>query len=64
MFLMFLRNRYPFRKMQIGDSFLLKTNEIKPQLRLRQAASQFAKRNGWDFTIRKQEEGVRIWRTK
>lgn len=51
--------KFPFAEMEIGDSFLLpdatSTNAATP-------AYKWAKANGWKFTARKLEKGVRVWR--
>jgi hypothetical protein len=61
------RQRYPFRTMETGYSFFIPADQIADAHRLRSAASHYAKRKGWTFTIRKvQEDGVdgyRCWRT-
>lgn len=51
------RGKYPFRDMQVGDSFVADE-------KARGAAVAFASRvDGVKFAIRKEGEKVRIWRT-
>ena len=53
------RAKYPFRDMEIGDSF------ICPHERVRLAAASHAKRNGVRFTVRKIAGGkFQCWRTE
>jgi hypothetical protein len=52
-------NKYPWRTMEVGDSFLVTTG-----------ANQFTQHGRWseitgyEYTTRKVEGGFRIWRTK
>lgn len=53
--------KYPFPQMKIGESFYVgdtaKTNSV------RYSASYYAIRNkGFKFTVRKEANGVRVWR--
>lgn len=52
--------KYPLRKMAIGDSFivpLVTRDKVYP------AVSYFSKRNPpYKFTIRKTDDGYRVWR--
>ncbi len=54
--------KYPFRDMRIGDSFFVPHTDIRAIPRVRSAASEWARRMGWEFTTRKVEGGLRIWR--
>ena len=60
------RYRYPFRTMEAGNSFFIAADQMTDPHRLRSAASHYAKRKGWAFTIRKVKEadvdGYRCWR--
>jgi hypothetical protein len=56
------RSRYPFAKMQIGDSILFRDPD--EQERVLNAAYSFARRHGWKFVTRQTEDGMRIWRSK
>lgn len=48
---------YPFQCMDVGDSFF-----VVREGRVRQAAHNYGARTGKKFTVRKQENGVRVWR--
>lgn len=54
--------KYPFKDMIIGDSFFVegKSNALLS------IAKYFAKQHklDWKFTVRKEENGTRIWRIK
>ncbi len=47
---------YPWRTMEIGDSFLAPTKSINGQ------ATHAAQRTGRKFTVRKVADGWRVWR--
>jgi hypothetical protein len=53
--------KYPFRAMEVGDSFLVEPREAN---RARSAASKWSKRHrGFRFTSRRMPDGdYRIWR--
>jgi hypothetical protein len=56
--------RYPWRDMQVGDSFFVPRGEISQMSSL---AGVTGKRLGWRFTCRTENygtenEGVRVWR--
>lgn len=53
---------YPFREMEVGDSFFVATTRI--QHSVRRGASATGKRLGKRFTCRKVEGGLRIWRVE
>jgi len=53
------RAKYPFPKMEVGDSFLIAT---ELQNRVAQAAFHYGKRNNVKLTLRKVADGVRVWR--
>lgn len=56
--------KYPWHEMEIGDSFFLK-KDVVPMSRMYSHISQANKRYApKKFTLRKLENGVRIWRTK
>jgi len=51
--------KYPFAKMDIGDSFFASEHPTK----VRPAASWWANRHaGFKFQTRKEGDGVRVWR--
>ena len=59
--------RYPFSKMEVGDSFLVpldgsSTHEV--QSRLAANGGYWAKKLGVKFATRAVDEGVRVWRIK
>jgi len=55
------RQKYPFAKMQVGDSFAVA--DERGARNARAAAGMFARRNeGTAFTCRKTEGGWRLWR--
>lgn len=55
------RTRYPFRKMKVGDSFLVNFNDWD---KVRSASYQWGRRHKKTFTCRRTEEGIRCWRTE
>ena len=54
---------YPFHQMEVGDSFLAKGKKYST---LYSAAFSFVKKhqNGWDFKVRKCDDGCRVWRVQ
>lgn len=57
------RTKYPFWKMQINDSFLVKcVPSSDTQRKISGAASAYAKRYGVKFTTRQDKDGIRVWR--
>ena len=56
------RSRYPFSDMEKGDSILFKDERQASSARV--AAVRFAQRYypDWTFTLRKVENGWRLWR--
>lgn len=62
-------NKYPFRDMGVGDSFLVNIEPgedySRTRKRVESAASGFRRRNpGRKFIIRKEGSAARIWRIK
>lgn len=60
------QNKYPFKKMKIGESFLV-DNKYSRELMCKYAnAGRVWKnktgRKDWQFTTRRTTEGIRIWR--
>ena len=55
---------YPFAMMQIRDSFLCDSTikGFAQAQRVRSAASQYGRRNKKKFTVRKTDQGYRVWR--
>ena len=58
---------FPFKNMEVGDSFLycIEISEGK-QRSVANAARNWARslNNGWVFTARQTENGIRVWRIK
>lgn len=57
-------SKYPFEKMEVGDSFEYPKGIYKGSLL--SAAKNWAKRNNkkWDFSVRTIDGKFRLWRTK
>lgn len=55
--------RYPFEKMEVGDSFFVK-HEGKSRNAVSAAVYYYEQKLGRDFAQRKVEGGFRIWRIK
>ena len=55
------RGRYPWRAMEVGDSFFVQTGARSSVLP--QAAHEAGKRLGMKFSVRRVEGGLRVWRT-
>lgn len=53
-------NKYPFRQMEVGDSFFYRGGENT----IRTAASRAGSRQNKKFTIRQVKDGYRVWRIK
>lgn len=51
-------NKYPFKDMDIGDSFLVEGDVVK----VRNAAHAWGKVNNKKFSVKKVEGGHRCWR--
>lgn len=62
--------KYPFEKMEVGDSFFAKVNGHKSAFTLQNSllgvGRKFLKENkkGWVLQSAVEGDGVRIWRTK
>jgi len=58
------RTRYPFSEMGPGDSILFRDEKKAASARV--AAVRYAQAHSpaWGFTLRKVEDGWRLWRTK
>lgn len=52
--------KYPWKEMEVGDSFLI----TEPPKYIRNMASQAGRVNGLKFSVRTLPEGVRVWRVK
>ena len=56
---------YPFHRMEIGQSFLVKTTELARQQSVRNAAFNYAKRHRKRFVASKVNGlGIRVWRVQ
>ncbi|MCS7232015.1 MAG: hypothetical protein RMJ67_07765 [Elusimicrobiota bacterium] len=55
------RNAYPFRSLEIGDSFTVPLEEEK---RIRTLASVWGKKLKKRFIVSREEEEVRVWRVE
>lgn len=56
-------SKYPIRHMEIGDSFLIPTDEITASSGMAARVAPQAKRYGFRLTVRKQKDGsYRVWR--
>ena len=51
--------RYPFEKMEVGDSFLAPLDQIESA---RQSSYYWARKHGRKYKTQRQENGFRIWR--
>lgn len=61
------RCRYPFRTMEVGDSFLVPFKMVRGRridhYAVNEAASRFRRRNpGYSFNWQLTDEGIRVWR--
>jgi hypothetical protein len=55
------REIYPWRTMEIGDSFLVTDDQIPPK-HVSRRAWQASKSTGHKFVTRTMDGGVRVWR--
>lgn len=53
------KKRYPYKEMEIGDSFFVGDGKLQVVCNANYRAS---KRLGMQFIARKEVEGVRVWR--
>lgn len=59
------RSRYPYADMEVGDSFFVVTNgtdENATARRLRGSSFTYGKKAGSKFSVRKMDNGFRVWR--
>lgn len=59
------RRRYPFAKMKVGDSCYVPFGERtyeKARLNTSSAAYTWGFKHGRKFTVRREGEGIRVWR--
>lgn len=57
-----LPGKYPFDKMEVGDSFLVPAGV--PRTTVGVAASRYGKPRGMKFSFRVTPEGLRCWRVE
>jgi len=55
------RKRYPYSKMDVGDSFFVENGKLQLVCNYNYRAS---KRLGHKFIARQEETGIRVWRTE
>jgi len=53
--------KYPFRDMEVGDSFEEAMSDAEAK-QVQRAAAAYARRNGVKFTTRRSDTGVGVWR--
>lgn len=61
------KSKYPFREMEVGDSFFItdKEDAKRMQQKVSAVASMFSKKNSeYKFKTQAFDSGVRIWRIK
>lgn len=51
--------RYPLSKMEVGDSFVA---PVEMRNRIASAMTNYKKKTGRQFVLRRVEHGVRVWR--
>ena len=59
-------SKYPFEKMDVGDSFFVENQKHESVYKLSVTISQATRRSrlkGKRFTVRQLDGGVRVWRT-
>lgn len=57
---------YPFASMEVGDSFYVADGSNSERYRIYSAGYYFNDKYGkkWKFTVRKDGDGFRVWRTE
>ena len=56
---------YPYRQMNVGDSFHVDTEDDDHTQQIRVYASgPWSKKTGFKFSVRKEPNGCRVWRTE
>ena len=56
--------RYPFDRMEVGDSFFLPPRKDGVLPNVNAAAKQWGDKRGRKFSVRSVDGGVRVWRVK
>ena len=54
--------KFPFNKMEVGDSFLVLRDQIKSEGAFRVSARSYGVHHNKKFSVRKVENGFRCWR--
>jgi hypothetical protein len=54
-------SKYPFEKMEVGDSFFVPE---KTAISLQSTCSLYKQKTGYKFILREVDGGVRIWRSE
>jgi len=54
---------YPLKDMEVGDSFLVPSNDKAKTAASVRSCSQRHRASGANFSVRMVAEGVRVWRT-
>lgn len=60
-------SRYPFKEMDVGDSFMVEFEATPPIIvtrRVRSAVSSYQKKSLAKFTVRTFDDGLRVWRVE
>ncbi len=57
-----LFERYPFARMNVGDSFLIPPGKSRQTVSI--SAHRYGKKHGMKFVTRKTPEGYRCWRVE
>lgn len=57
------RQKYPWDKMSVGDSFLVPKNVAPTDHGMRSAARRASRQRGWQFSVRQCADGYRVYRT-
>ncbi len=55
-------NKYPFARLQPGESVLYPCADFAARHKARKAAYRVAEYRSWEITVRSLPEGVRVWR--
>lgn len=60
------RGKYPFKDMEVGDSFFVSCDDEKRKKTVRNSiyASRWRREKGYKFKCSLEKEGIRVWRVK
>lgn len=56
------RIKWPYRYMEVWDSFLIKSFDRSLRNKAQSAASQYGRRHSRKFTLIEVDDGIRAWR--